>query len=125
MTKNFTDRRIKDRFQTSCLTVQLREQGFFKRGKPSIAVSCLDFNRYGMAVLCPRPLARGARLLLEIEGKYIYEPHVKARVVTCSPYQTGFRVSLQFTYCLNANNYSRAVDNALSRIEGFYNRLAS
>jgi hypothetical protein len=45
--------------------------------------------------------------------------------VRCQPYQAGYRVSIQFSYCLDKSSYSRAVDNALSRIEGFYNRLAS
>src|SRR5690554_2071295 len=125
MTKGSTDRRIKERFPASCLTVQLRERGFFGRGKHPIAVTCLDLNRYGMAVLCPRPVDAGVRLFLKIQGKYINEPRVSARVVACEPYQTGFRVSMQFSYCLDKNGYSRSVDNALSRIEGFYNRFAS
>ncbi len=60
-----------------------------------------------------------------MQGKYINESRVSARVVACEPYQTGFRVSMQFSYCLDKNGYSRSVDNALSRIEGFYNRFAS
>ncbi|WP_372965271.1 PilZ domain-containing protein [Marinobacter sp.] len=125
MTKGSKDRRIKDRFPASCLTVQLRERGFFGRGKQPVAVTCLDLNRYGMAVLSPRPIDLGVRLFLEIQGKYINESNVSARVIACTPFQTGFRVSMQFSYCLDKNNYSRSVDNALSRIEGFYNRLVS
>lgn len=125
MTNNSADRRIKDRFPAARLRVQLREKGFFGRGKPPVAVTCLDLNRYGMAVLCPRPVDEGARLILDIEGKYINEPRVDARVMSCQPFQTGFRVSLQFSYCLDKKGYSRAMDNALSRIEGFYNRLVS
>jgi hypothetical protein len=125
MTNNSAERRIKDRFPASCLRVQLRERGFFGRGKQPVAVTCLDMNRYGMAVLCPRPVDVGVRLFLDIEGKYISESRVGARVIACQPFQAGYRVSLQFSYCLDKNAYSRAMDNALSRIEGFYNRYAS
>ena len=125
MTNYSADRRIKDRFSASCLRVQLRERAFFGRGKQPVSVTCLDLNRYGMAVLCPRPVDSGAHLFLDIEGKYISESRIDARVVSCQPFQTGFRVSLQFSYCLDKKGYSRAIDNALSRIEGFYNRFAS
>jgi len=124
MTHDSADRRIKDRYPASCLRVCLQERGFFGRGRNAIRVTCLDLNRYGMAVLCPRPVAPGARLFLELQGKYINEPRVGARVVDCQRFQTGYRVSVQFSYCLNKRGYSRAMDNALSRIEGFYNRLA-
>lgn len=124
MTPGSADRRIKDRYPASGLRVCLQERGFFGRGRHAIAVSCLDLNRYGMAVLCPRPMVSGARLLLDLQGKYINESQVGARVVDCQPFQAGYRVSVQFSYCLNKKGYSRAMDNALSRIEGFYNRLA-
>lgn len=124
MTQDSADRRIKDRYPASCLKVRVQERGFFGRGRNAIAVSCLDLNRYGMAVLCPRPMGPGARLFLDLQGKYISESRVGARVVDCQPFQTGYRVSVQFSYCLNKKGYSRAMDNALSRIEGFYNRLA-
>ena len=78
-----------------------------------------------MAVLCPRPVESGARLYMDFHGKYICESRVAARVISCQPYQTGYRVSIQFSYCFDKKGYSRAVDNALSRIEGLYNRYAS
>lgn len=124
MTNDSADRRIKDRYPAMCLKVQLQERGFFGRGKNPTAVTCLDMNRYGMAVLCPRPVEPGARLYMDFDGKYIREYRVAARVVNCQPFQTGFRVSLQFSYCFDKRGYSRAVDNALSRIEGFYNQYA-
>ncbi|WP_372985256.1 PilZ domain-containing protein [Marinobacter sp.] len=124
MTNDSADRRIKDRYPASCLRVRMQERSFFGRSRNVIAVSCLDLNRYGMAVLCPRPMAPGARLFLDLQGKYISESRVGARVVDCQPFQAGYRVSVQFSYCLNKKGYSRAMDNALSRIEGFYNRLA-
>ncbi len=125
MTSDSADRRIKDRYPASCLRVQLRERGFLGRTKQVLPVTCLDLNRYGMAVLCPRPLEPGIRLFMDFEGKYINESRVSARVVECQQFQTGYRISVQFSYCLDQKGYSRTVDNALSRIEGFYNRFAS
>jgi hypothetical protein len=125
MTSDSIDRRIKDRYPASCLQVQLRERGFFGHGRQATAVTCLDLNRYGMAVLSPRPVEPGARLFMDFTGKYISESRVGARVVECQPFQTGYRVSVQFSYCRDKNGYSRTVDNALSRLEGFYNRFAS
>lgn len=125
MTSDSVDRRIKERYPASGLKVGVRERGFFNNSKSYFQANCLDLNRYGMAFLCPRPLEPGARLLMDFEGKYINESKVCARVVECRPFQAGFRVSVQFSYCLNKKGYSRAVDNALSRIEGFYNRFAS
>ncbi|MGM0768992.1 MAG: PilZ domain-containing protein [Pseudomonadota bacterium] len=125
MTSDSADRRIKDRYPAMCLKVRLRERGFFGRGKNPTPVTCLDMNRYGMAVLCPRPVEPGARLYLDFDGKYISESRVAAQVVNCQAFQTGYRVSLRFSYCCDKKGYSRTVDNALSRIEGFYNRFAS
>lgn len=125
MTHGYADRRIKDRYPASCLKVHLQQRGLFGRGRNVITVTCLDLNRYGMAVQCPRPMVTGARVFLDLQGKYISESRIGARVIDCQPYQAGYRVSIQFSYCLNKRAYSRAMDNALSRIEGFYNRLAS
>lgn len=125
MMSDSADRRIKDRYPAMCLKVQLQERGFFGRGKNSTAVTCLDLNRYGMAVLCPRPVESGAHLYMDFDGKYIRESRVAAQVISCLPYQTGYRVSIQFSYCFDKKGYSRTVDNALSRIEGLYSRYAS
>ena len=112
MTNDSAERRIKDRYPASCLKVQLRERSFLGRGKHPTPVTCLDLNRYGMAVLCPRPVEPGARLFMDFDGKYISESRVCARVVECQPFQTGYRVSVQFSYCLDKKGYSRTVDNA-------------
>lgn len=125
MMSDSADRRIKDRYPAACLKVQIRERGLLRRGKHPAQVTCLDLNRYGMAILSPRPIEPGKQLLMDFEGKYINELKVSARVIECRPFQAGYRVSVQFSYCLNKKGYSRAVDNALSRIEGFYNRFAS
>ena len=67
----------------------------------------------------------GVRLFMDFAGKYIRESRVGAKVVECQRYQAGYRVSVQFSYCLDKKGYSRTVDNALSRIEGLYSRFAS
>lgn len=118
------DRRIKDRYEAQCLKVCLRERGFLGREKLPVMVNCLDLNRYGMAVISPRPLEPGTRLFLDFSGKYISESRVAARVVGVQKYQAGYRVGIEFSYAHEKKAYSRAIDNALSRIEGFYNRLA-
>ncbi len=124
MTNSRQDRRIKTRYEARCLEVQLCERGLLGRRKLPVAVSCLDMNRYGMAVLSPRPLEPGTRLFLNFSGKYISESRVAAQVVDASAFQAGYRIGIQFSYLHEKKGYSRAVDNALSRIEGFYNRLA-
>lgn len=124
MMSNSKDRRIKDRYTANCLSVELQKRSFFGRDKQSTPVTCLDLNRYGLAVLCPHPVEPGTRLYLNFTGKYIRESQVAAQVINCLPFQTGYRVSMQFSYCFDQRGYSRAVDNALSRIEGFYNRFA-
>lgn len=125
MKPDSADRRIKARYAAQCLQVNLRERGFFGRGQKPTTVCCLDMNRYGMGLLSPRPIEAGSRLFLDFRGKYISETNVRARVVDCYPYQSGFRVSVQFTNFVSGRSYSRTVDNALSRIEGIYNRFAS
>lgn len=124
MTSPHQDRRIKTRYEAQCLEVQMRERGFLGRKRLPTAVTCLDMNRYGMAVLSPRAIEPGTRLFLDFSGKYISESSVAARVVEAYPYQAGFRIGIQFSYLHEKRGYSRAVDNALARIEGFYNRLA-
>ncbi|WP_404361683.1 PilZ domain-containing protein [Marinobacter sp.] len=125
MTTDDEDRRIKNRYEAQCLEVQLRERSLLGRKKLPTAVTCLDMNRYGMAVLSPKPLEPGTRLYIDFSGKYISESRVAARVVENRSFQTGYRVGIQFSYLHEKKGYSRAVDNALSRIEGFYNRFAS
>ncbi|GAA3570958.1 PilZ domain-containing protein [Marinobacter xestospongiae] len=118
------DRRIKQRFAAPCLKVQLHERKLFG-ARSAVDTTCLDLNRYGLALLSPRPIAAGTRLLLDFEGRYISESRVAARVISCRPYQAGYRLSIQFSYCRDQKDYSRGVDNAVSRIEGIYNRYAS
>lgn len=116
------ERRIKDRFAAPCLKVEVRRRGWLGwQGEP-VRVSCLDINRYGAAILSPLPLQQGTKLNLKFEGKYITQSDVQAEVVSTSPFRTGFRLGLQFCYCTKRALYSRAIDNALSRIEALYRK---
>ncbi|WP_111497824.1 PilZ domain-containing protein [Marinobacter bohaiensis] len=124
MRSTTTNRRIKARFAAPSLRVHLIEKGFLGREKTALDVHCLDINRYGLAVISARPLSPGTRLSLDFSGKYINESGVPAQITSCLPYQAGYRLGIQFRYCCSQQDYTRAMDNALSRIEGFYNRLA-
>ena len=116
------ERRIKDRFAAPCLGVRVRRRGWLRWRSESIQVTCLDINRYGMALLSQVPFNAGTRLTLDFDGKYITQSNVSARVLSVTPAQSGYRLGLQFCYCMDRSKYSRAVDNALSRIEALYRK---
>ncbi|MFE8071905.1 PilZ domain-containing protein [Marinobacteraceae bacterium S3BR75-40.1] len=114
------DRRIKARFQAPCLDITVRRMGLLGLTKGPIKANCVDINRYGMAVVSPLPLAEGTRILVDFKGKYISQSGVKARIMSVQPYQAGYRLGIQFSYCMDRHLYSRTIDNALSRIEALY-----
>ena len=115
------DQRIKPRFKAYCLEVTIRRRGWFGWRKEQIKVTCLDINRYGMAVVSPVPIGKHSKLLVNFRGQYITQSHVRAQVVSEQEYQPGgYRLGVQFCYCMDRRVYSRTVDNALSRIEALY-----
>lgn len=114
------DRRIKTRFSAPCLDIRVRRRGWLGVSGQVMNVSCLDINRYGVAVLSPVPLGHGTRLSLDFSGKYITQSSVGGRVMSEEPFRCGYRIGIQFAYCMDRRVYSRAVDNALSRIEALY-----
>ncbi len=120
---NWVDRRIKRRHKAPDLGVTLKGIGFRNWFRPALAVNCVDFNRYGMAVESELPFRPRERLAVSFRGKYICKSDVEAQVTECVPLKngSGFRVSLVFSYTLNNKNYCRQIDNALSRIESIYN----
>ncbi|WP_097460702.1 PilZ domain-containing protein [Mangrovitalea sediminis] len=115
-----SDRRIKTRFSAPCLDIKVRRRGWLGVNGQALNVSCLDINRYGVAVLSPVPLGSGTRLSLDFNGQYITQSSVGGRVMSEYPYRTGYRIGIQFAYCMDRRVYSRAIDNALSRIEALY-----
>jgi hypothetical protein len=114
------ERRIKARFRAPCLNIMLRRKSILGWRKSVIRAQCIDINRYGMAIVTPLEVSPGSRLLVDFRGKYIRESSVRAEVVSGQPYGTGYRMGLQFSYCMNQHTYCRSVDNALSRIEALY-----
>lgn len=115
------DRRIKTRFRAPNLTIMLRQKGILGWRRQAIKAHCLDLNRYGMAIIAPLEIASGSQLLIDFRGKYICESSVRAEVIGGRYCGAGYRLSLQFSYCMDRRTYCREVDNALSRIEGLYN----
>lgn len=114
------ERRIKARFRAPCLSIQLRRKGVLGWRKNAVRAQCVDINRYGMAIVAPLEMAPGSQLLVDFRGKYISESSVRAEVISARPYGAGYRLSLQFSYCMDRHTYCRSVDNALSRIEALY-----
>lgn len=114
------DRRIKTRFDAPCLDVHVRRRGLLGWRSEPVQVECININRYGIAVQSGSALGVGARVLMDFSGKYIKQSHVCAKVVSEVPYEDGYRIGIQFSYCMDHRVYSRHIDNALSRIEGLY-----
>lgn len=118
--KTADDRRIKARFRAPNLTVMLRQKRLLGWRRNAIKAHCIDINRYGMAIIAPLEIVSGSQLLIDFRGKYIYESSVQAEVISSRSCGAGFRLSLQFSYCMDRRTYCREVDNALSRIEALY-----
>ena len=120
---NYEDQRIQPRFQAPCLSVHIRCRGWIGWQKDPEPVECVDINRYGTALVTQRELRIGSRLLLDFKGKYITQSDVRATVVSRVQLEDGsYRLGIQFVYCIDRRNYSRAIDNALSQIEAFCRR---
>ena len=120
-----SEKRIQPRYLAPCLSVQMRCRRLIGWSKHAERVRCLDINRYGTAIISPRRVSEGTELLLSFRGQYISQSDVRARVISQSPHQEGYRLSIQFVYCLHRSHYSRAIDNALSQIEAFCRRHMS
>ena len=119
---NWAEKRIKLRHKAPGLRCKLSHTGISGWFKPTKTIECLDFNRYGMAALIASPLRTGTIISLQFKGKYIVQSNVKARVSSCIEQPDGFRVSLVFCYATDTKQYSRKIDNALSRIERIYSQ---
>jgi len=115
-----SDKRIKTRFKAPCLSVTLYQKGWLGFTKTRQLVSCVDINRYGIAVVSPVPMGEGTQINLDFSGKYIKQSGVKGEVVSEVLSEEGYRLGIQFSYCIDDRIYSRDMDNALSRIEAMY-----
>ena len=117
------EQRIQPRFDAPCLSVRIRARRLIGWEKNSHQVECVDINRYGTALKTDQDLKPGARILLDFRGHYITQSNVCGRVVSHVCEGDGsHRIGIQFNYCVERHNYSRAIDNALSQIEAFCRR---
>ncbi|TVP61494.1 MAG: PilZ domain-containing protein [Halomonadaceae bacterium] len=124
--KEQRDQRIKSRFRANSLTVTIKRRSCLGLVRWSHQTHCLDINRYGVGLISPTPLARGAQVSLDFQGQYITQSGVKAEVVSRKPAKEGgYRLSLRFVYCAYQQAYCRKLDNALSRIEAMYRQKTS
>ncbi|MFD2229802.1 PilZ domain-containing protein [Alkalimarinus sediminis] len=115
------DRRIKERHSAPCLQVTIRPSGFLKWLRSTVDVKCIDINRYGMAVESPCRFRPKEKIALDFKGKYITESNISAVVTSCEKYAGKYRLGITFSYFTCNRQYSRKIDNALSRIERLYN----
>lgn len=121
ISNNKRDRRIKERHSAPCLQVTIRPSGFLKWLRSSVDVKCIDINRYGMAVESPCNFRPKEKITLDFKGKYITESNICAVVTTSEKYAGQYRLGITFSYSTCNRQYSRKIDNALSRIERLYN----
>lgn len=118
---DWAERRIKRRHKATDLRVTLHAMGIRRWFTPALHAQCLDFNRYGMAIRTVKAMKPRERVMIAFKGKYISQSNVPG-LVTESIEQDGyFRTSIRFSYAIDSKQYSRKMDNALSRIESLYN----
>jgi len=117
------EQRIQPRFDAPCLSVRIRARRLIGWEKNSHEVECVDINRYGTALKTNQDLKTGARILLDFRGHYITQSNVCGHVVSRVREEDGScRIGVQFNYCVERQNYSSTIDNALSQIEAFCRR---
>lgn len=120
--RRLLDRRIKARHRADTLEVSAAAVGLLKLFKGHIALQCVDFNRYGMAVECSHKFKKGERLAFRFRGRYIHENDIEGIITSVASTDNGFRYGVVFSYAISQKSYSREVDNALSRIEALFSR---
>ena len=125
ISNNKQERRIKERHSAPCLQVTIRPSGILKWLKNPIDVKCIDINRYGMAVESPNNFRLKEKITLDFKGKYITESNICAVVTSSEEHDGQYRLGVTFSYSTCNRQYSRKIDNALSRIERLYNERYS
>ena len=122
---DWAERRIKRRHKAPDLRVTIKAAGLKKWFRASVEVSCLDINRYGMAIETNKLFKAKDKVVIGFKGKYISQSNVLGVVtesVKCDCGERGshYRISVAFSYALDCKDYCRKTDNALSRIESLY-----
>ena len=115
------DRRIKARHSAPCLQVTIRPSGLLKWLKSPVDVKCIDINRYGMAVESSSNFKFKEKVTVDFKGKYISQSNVFATITTSEKHAGIYRLGITFSYSTCNKQYSRKIDDALSRIERLYN----
>lgn len=118
---NWSERRIKRRHKAPGLKVKIRSTGLKSWFSSSLSVSCLDINRYGMAINSPRQFKPKDTVIIGFKGKYIIQSNIPGVVSESIETEEGYRTSIVFSYAIDSKHYCRKTDNALSRIESLYN----
>ncbi len=119
------DRRIKARHSAPCLEVTIRPSGLLKWLKSPIDVKCIDINRYGMAVESTSNFRIKEKIIIDFKGKYISQSNVVATITATEKHSGVYRLGITFNYSTSNKQYSKKVDDALSRIERLYNERYS
>ncbi len=114
------DRRMKERFPIPNLGIKMRQRSIFSIASEWKIANGVDFNRYGVAVVCNTPYKVGNRVYLNFQGPYISLDNVAAQVVNCQRSGDGFRLGVVFLYWQQEEHYDLAFDNGLARIERIY-----
>lgn len=89
------NRRKMDRLRTRLQVSAKVRSGLFSRGRaqPGVAV---DYNRYGMALICPVNLRPKTRLLLDIGSDHMMLRRVRAQVVSSMKVGRDYRLGVRF-----------------------------
>lgn len=116
------DRRIKARHKAPCLQVTARGKGVVGWLRGSVEVQCIDINRYGMAIESTIAFRLKEKVQLDFKGKYITQSDIEGQISSIVRQGNRYRIGITFSYFACSKNYSREIDNALSRIEHLYHQ---
>jgi hypothetical protein len=87
-----SDRRQIPRIPAVALSVSLRPRGRFG----SLAVEAVDFNRYGIAVLCPQALVRQHTVFLSVACAQLRVDQLVGIVHNCVHQGERYRIGIRF-----------------------------
>lgn len=89
------NRRKMDRLRTTLEVGLTIRSGLLRRGRTHSGVA-VDYNRYGMALICPLNLRPKTRLLLDIGAGHMVLKRVRAQVVSSAKVGRDYRLGIRF-----------------------------
>lgn len=112
------ERRFRQRYDASPLKLEIRRLNWF--GYPGKAEQAIarDFAMGGMAIISPRRLKPGKRLLLAIESRDHRLQAIPATVLRCDEDGEEFLCALKFAIGQLPETASRGAYIVLQRLEG-------